>query len=399
MKVAIVHDYLVQRGGAERVVEVFHEMYPEAPIYTSVYNPATTWPSFRTMDVRPSFMQRITRSNAISRALLPLYPAAFASLDLRGYDLILSSTTAFAKGVRVLQGVPHVCFCHAVTRFLWDADAYFIQQSSSPPVRAGVTALAACLRPWDYAAAQRVTQFIANSANTAGRIGRHYHREAIVCHSPIDAARFTPSAHVAEYFFIAARLNAYKRIDLAVRACTQLGLPLYIAGDGPDRRRLESLAGPTIRFLGRISDDELRHNYAACRAFIVPGEEDFGLTPLEAMASGRPVIAYAAGGALETVMEGVTGTFFHTPTVEALSDTLARFDAAHYDPWVLRAHAMSFDKERFKEHLGAVVSHAAHLPQWPSPHDRAWTNRALPPTSDCAQLAGTPARTHAKRRS
>jgi glycosyltransferase involved in cell wall biosynthesis len=269
-----------------------------------------------------------------------------------------------------------------------------------------VGALAGVLRRWDYAAAQRVTQFVAGSANTARRIQQYYHRESIVCHSPIDAARFTPSTHVEEYFFIAARLNAYKRIDLAVRACTQLGLPLYIAGDGPDRRRLECLAGPTIRFLGRISDDELRHHYAACRAFIVPGEEDFGLTPLEAMASGRPAIAYAAGGALETVVEGVTGTFFHAPTVEALSDTLTRFDAARYNPGVLRAHAMSFDKVRFKEYLGALVSQVAHPSHRYScvalarnTSYRASTNQALPPTSDCAQLAGTPETTRAKRRS
>lgn len=355
MKVAIVHDYLVQRGGAERVVEVLHEMYPEAPIYTSVYNPATTWPSFRTMDVRTSFIQRITRSNAISRALLPLYPAAFASLDLRGYDLVLSSTTAFAKGVRVPLKAVHVCYCHAVTRFLWDADAYFARQSTGIPVRLGVGALAAALRPLDYRAAQGVTHFVANSANTAQRIERHYHRTASVCHAPIDATRFTPSDQTEDYFFIAARLNAYKRIDLAVQACSSLGLPLLVAGDGPDRRRLEALAGPTVRFLGRISDEELRRHYAVCRAFIMPGEEDFGLTPLEAMASGRPVIAYAAGGALETVVEDVTGTLFHEQTAGALADTLSRFDARRYTPTFVRTHAMTFDKERFKARLATIV--------------------------------------------
>ncbi len=355
MKVAIVHDYLVQRGGAERVVEVLHEMYPEAPIYTSVYNPDTTWPSFRDMDVRPSFIQRITRSNKISRALLPLYPAAFASFDLRGYDLVLSSTTAFAKGVRVPSGVPHVCYCNAVTRFLWDADAYFDRQGARRVVRSGVDALGALLRPWDYAAAQRVTQFVAGSANTARRIERFYHRDAIVCHSPIDAVRFAPSPRTEDYFFTAARLNAYKRIDLAVQACTQLGLPLLVAGEGPDRRRLEGLAGPTVRFLGRISDDELRHRYANCRAFIMPGEEDFGLTPLEAMASGRPVIAYAAGGVLETMVDGVTGTFFHEQTTEVLREVLLHFDASNYDAQTMRAYAMTFDKERFKDKLRLVI--------------------------------------------
>ncbi len=355
MKVAIVHDYLVQRGGAERVVEVFHEMYPEAPIYTSVYNADTTWPSFRDMDVRPSFMQRITRSNTISRALLPFYPAAFASFDLRGYDLILSSTTAFAKGVRVPPGVPHVCYCNAVTRFLWDADAYFDRQSAHRVVRLGVGALGAALRPWDYAAAQRVTQFVAGSANTARRIERFYHRDAIVCHSPIDVSRFAPSSRVENFFFVASRLNAYKRVDLAVQACTQLSLPLLVAGEGPDRRRLEGLAGPTVRFLGRLSDDELRHHYATCRAFILPGEEDFGLTPLEAMASGRPIIAYAAGGALETMVEGVTGVFFHEQAAESLRESLLRFDADTYDSRVLRQHAMTFDTTRFKARLTAVL--------------------------------------------
>ncbi len=243
MKVAIVHDYLVQRGGAERVVEVLHEMYPEAPIYTSVYNPATTWPSFRAMDVRTSFMQKITRSNKISRALLPLYPAAFASLDLRGYDLVLSSTTAFAKGVRVPEGARHICYCNAVTRFLWDAGTYFNRQDMKLPARVGVGALGAALRPWDYAAAQRVTRFVAGSANTARRIQRHYHREAVICHSPIDASRFAPSSRVEEYFFTTARLNAYKRIDLAVQACSALGLPLLIAGDGPTAGASKRLPG------------------------------------------------------------------------------------------------------------------------------------------------------------
>jgi len=355
MKVAIVHDYLVQRGGAERVVEVFHEMYPEAPIYTSVYNPDTTWPSFRDMDVRPSFMQRITRSNKVSRALLPLYPAAFASFDLRGYDLVLSSTTAFAKGVHVPPGVPHVCYCNAVTRFLWDADTYFDGQGAHRVVRFGVGALGALLRPWDYAAAQRVTQFVAGSANTARRIERFYHRDAIVCHSPIDASCFTPNARVEDFFFVASRLNAYKRVDVAVRACTQLSLPLIVAGEGPDRARLEALAGPTVCFLGRVSDDQLRRLYATCRAFIVAAEEDFGLTPLEANTAGRPVIAYAAGGALETVVEGITGTFFHAQTADALAETLARFDADCYDPEALRTHAMAFDKERFKERLRSII--------------------------------------------
>ncbi len=359
LKVAIVHDYLVQRGGAERVVEVMHEMYPDAPIYTSVYNPGATWPSFRQMDVRPSFIQRITTSNRISRALLPLYPVAFARFDLRGYDVVLSSTTAFAKGVRPPPGIPHVCFCHAVTRFLWDADAYFAQQNTGLPVRLGVGALGTALRSWDYATARRVTQFVANSANTARRIERYYRREAVVCHSPIDAARFAISPRVEDYYFIVSRLNAYKRIDLAVQACTRLGLPLLVAGEGSDRARLEALAGPTVRFLGQVSNDELRQHYAACRAFILPGEEDFGLTPLEAMASGRPVIAYAAGGALETVVEGVTGMFFREQTVDALTQRLREFEAERYDPLKLRAYAMGFDKERFKGRLGAIVASVA----------------------------------------
>jgi glycosyltransferase involved in cell wall biosynthesis len=360
MRVAIVHDYLVQRGGAERVVEVFHEMFPDAPIFTSVFNPDTTWPSFRAMDVRPSFIQRITRSNTISRALLPLYPIAFASFDLRGYDLILSSTTAFAKGVRVPEGVPHVSFCHAVTRFLWDAHAYFDRQRASLPVRLGVGALGLALRPWDYSVAQQVTRFVAASANTAQRIRRYYGREAEVCHSPIDIRRFAPSARHQEYFFVASRLNAYKRIDLAVQACTQLALPLLVAGEGPDGPRLAALAGPTVRFLGRVSDEELRRHYARCRAFILPGEEDFGLTPLEAMASGRPVIAYARGGALETVVDGVTGTFFHEARVDALARVLESFDARAFDRSTLRIHAAAFDKERFKGRMSAILEHVTN---------------------------------------
>jgi len=201
-----------------------------------------------------------------------------------------------------------------------------------------------------------VTLFVANSANIAARIHTHYHRDSVVCHCPIDASRFAPAASVEDFYFVIARLNAYKRVDLAVQACTRLGLPLVVAGDGPDRRRLESLAGPTVRFLGRVSDEELRHHYAACRALILPGIEDFGLTPLEAMASGRPVIAYAAGGALETVIEGITGTFFASPTPEALAHVLASFDPARYPAATVRAHALTFDKEVFKQKMWAIMT-------------------------------------------
>lgn len=356
-RVAIVHDYLNQPGGAEKVVEVFARMFPGAPIYTSVFDPQNVPPIWRTYDVRTSFMQRIAPGLKLARALFPLYPFAFESFDLRGYDLVLSSTTAFAKGVITNAHTCHVCYCNNVTRFLWMTPEYLARESLPAALKALIPLLAVPLRVWDYTAAQRVDHYIAGSHNAAARIRKFYRRESEVVHSPIDTSRFYIAPDTGNYFLVASRLQSYKRIDLAVDACTRLGLPLHVLGDGPDRPRLQRLAGPTVTFFGRVSDADLAQHLAHCRAFLFPGEEDFGLAPLEAQASGRPVIAFRAGGALETVVEGTTGLFFDRQRVDDLARILAGF-RDDFDPELIRSHALTFDLQAFVARLYAAVARA-----------------------------------------
>ena len=355
MKIAIVHDYLVQAGGAERVVEVFHENFPEAPIYTSVYNKSTTWPSFSSMDVRTSFIQKISRNPKITKALIPLYPLAFEQFDFSNYDVVLSSTTAFAKGVITGPKTCHICYCNTPTRFIWRYHDYIAHENFNIISRMFLPPILSYLRIWDFAVAQRVDYFIAGSYNAAKRIKKYYRRESDVIHSPLDTSLFEISSDVEDYYLIVSRLNAYKRIDIAINAFNELGLPLKIIGDGPDLQRLKKMAKPNIQFLGRVSDDELREHYARCQAFILPGEEDYGLTPLEAQASGRPVIAYRAGGALETVVDGITGVFFNEQSAQSLIQAIETLDINQFEPQIIRKHAIDFDKEIFKDKIRAYI--------------------------------------------
>jgi glycosyltransferase involved in cell wall biosynthesis len=355
LRVALVHDYLNQPGGAEKVVEVFTEMFPEAPLYTSTYDPDSMPDHWRSVDVRTSYLQRLSPSVRLARAFTPLYPAAFESFDLSGYELVLSSTTTFAKGVITRPETFHVSYINNTTRFLWMYHDYVRHERLPFGARALLPWLASPIRVWDYAAAQRVDAFVAGSYNAARRIWKYYRRESDVLQPPIDASAFAPRAGHGDYFLILARLQPYKRIDLAVEACNRLGVPLHVVGDGPDRPRLERLAGSTVRFLGRLADAEVAKQLACCRALIWPGEEDFGLAPLEAQASGRPVIALQAGGALETVIAGETGLFFPEPTVESLVTALASFTDS-FDPAALQRHALQFDKAVFKGRLYSLLS-------------------------------------------
>lgn len=350
-RTALLHDYLVDNGGAERVVEVFQEMFPAAPLYTSLYTPATTLDSFAGTNIHTSFLQKLKLTKRNYKWVLPVYPAAFASFDLKQFDLLLSSTTSFAKGVRKKRSACHFCFIHTPTRFIWLYDNYIVQENLRGPKKLALDAALPLLRRWDYRAAQRVNYFIANSENTRQRVEKFYKREATVIPSPIDAARFEPSNGYDDYLLVVSRLVPYKRIDLAVAAAARLDRPLKIVGSGVDLERLKTLAGPKTEFLGRVDDTGLKELYRRCQALIFPGEEDFGLTPLEAMASGRPVIAYRAGGALETIKEGQTGLFFDEQTVDSLAATLARFDPAQFSTAELREWAEGFDKELFKQKL------------------------------------------------
>ncbi|HEV2581862.1 MAG TPA: glycosyltransferase [Ktedonobacteraceae bacterium] len=353
MKVALVHDYLNQMGGAERVVLAFHEMFPDAPLYTSIYDPNRVDAAFRNIDIRTSFMQKLPLVKKHHQPFLPLYPFAMERLDLRGYDLILSSSSAFGKGVIVKPGTMHICYCHTPMRWCWNYDEYIEREGLGRLPRAVLPFIITGLRVWDQTTAMRVDHFIANSPVVAERIAKYYRRESVVIPPPVEASRFLfdPTTQPEDYFLIVSRLMPYKRIDLAIQACNALQLPLVIIGGGRDEARLKRLAGPTIRFMGRLSDDEVLHYYAHCRAFILPGEEDFGITPLEAQASGRPVIAYGAGGALASVVDGVTGRFFAAQTPESLSSALTDFDERDYDPQTIRNHALEFDKPRFHRRM------------------------------------------------
>lgn len=358
MKVALVHDWLNQMGGAENVLETLVEMFPQAVVYTSMYGPDLMPAAYRSWDIRTSFMQRLPGVTRHHQAYMPLYPLAFRSFHLRDYDLVLSNKSAFCHGVQTGPNTTHICYCLTPTRFLWMYDSYRQRESIGGLTDTALRPLLSLLRRWDYAAAQRVDHFVAISSAVQERIRRFYHRESVVIHPPVDTARYTPSGEPPQdYFLVVGRLIPYKRIDLAVRAFTQLGLPLVVVGDGRDRPKLEAIAGRNVTFRGWLPyGEELLTLYRRCRAFIFPGLEDFGIAPVEAQATGRPVIAYAGGGALDTVQEGVTGTFFHQQTPEALAAAVRSFDPAAYDPAACRASAERFSVEVFKHKLLAFIA-------------------------------------------
>ncbi len=362
MKVALVHDYLNQMGGAERVVIAFHQMFPDAPIYTSIYDPQRVDPVFQEMDIRTSFMQKFPLVTRHHQPYLPFYPFAMESLDLRDYDLVLSSSSAFGKGVITRPETMHICYCHTPMRWCWNYREYVEREQLGGMARRVLPFLITGLRTWDQVSAMRVDHFIANSPVVAARIQKYYRRDAVVIPPPVEVSRFSfdPAIQGEDYFLIISRLIPYKRIDLAIEACNRLHLPLVIIGAGRDMERLKRMAGPTIRFLGRLSDEEVVHYYARCRAFLFPGEEDFGLTPLEAQACGRPVIAYGSGGSLASVVEGITGEFFYEQTVDSLAAVLASFEERRYEPQTIRNHALEFDISRFHrrilQFIGAKMS-------------------------------------------
>lgn len=358
MRVAFVHDYLTQFGGAERVLLEILKLYPQAPLYTSLGDRAIVREHFSHVDVRTSFLQRIPGAATHFRSLLPLYPAAFESLDLRNYDLVVSSTTAFAKGVRTAPGALHVSYVNTPTRFLWYPQEYAWHVMPAP-VRPLARLWMRSLRSWDLAAAQRPTRLIANSAHVAGRIRTVYGRESDVVHCPVDAQEFGADATVSEYFLVMSRLLPYKRVHLAIAACNALSLRLIVAGAGPDEQRLRKLAGPTVTFAGSVDDAQRRRLIAQARALIVPGVEDFGLVALEAAAAGRPAVAFAAGGALETIVEGETGIFFRDPTAESLAHALQALSAAGFDRARMAAHVSRFSPDLFRAKLAALIQRYA----------------------------------------
>jgi glycosyltransferase involved in cell wall biosynthesis len=360
MNIALVHDWLNQVGGAEDVLADLVAMYPQSPVYTSIYAPEKMPAFYREWDIRALWMDRLPGIYDHHQPYLPLYPLAWGGLDLSAYDVILSNKSGFCHGVQHDADTLHVCYCLAPTRYVWQFEAYVARESLSPAQVAVLRPIVALLKRWDRAAADRVDHFIAISTEIQDRIRRYYGRESALIYPPVDTARFQPVAadQVEDYYLIVSRHIPYKRIDLAVQACTDLGLPLKIAGRGRDTDRLRAMAGPTVEFLGFVADDDLPGLMARARAFLFPGLEDFGITPLQANAAGRPVIAYAGGGALDTVIPGVTGEHFPDQTVDSLKGVLQSFDATRYDSAQMQAHARRFDVTVFKEQIGAYVENA-----------------------------------------
>lgn len=358
MKVALVHDYLNQYGGAERVLDVFHAMFPDAPVFTSIHAPDAMPARYREWDIRTTWLDRVPTVRSKHQRFLPLFPLAFESMDLRGYDLVLSDASGFCHGVISEPETVHVCYCHSPPRFLWDTANYLDREGVGRLGRAVLVPMLSRLRQWDRTTADRADAYVSTSRLVQNRIAKFYRQPSVIVPPPTTVANFHVDAAPEDYFLIVMRLVGWKRPDIAVEACTRLGLPLVVAGDGRELDRLKAMAGPTVRFFGRANDAQLKQLYAKCRAFILPSEEDFGITPLEAMASGRPVIAYGAGGVLDTVLPGVTGEFFAAQTADSLADVLARFDARRYDAGAIRAHAEGYDESVFKRRMLEVIDRA-----------------------------------------
>lgn len=356
MKVALVHDYLSQDGGAERVLKSLMELYPEAPIFVLFYDREKIPAYFFERELRPTFLQYLPWGISRYRWYLPLMPFATERHNLSDFDLIISSTSAFSKGILTDPQSLHLSYCHTPTRYLWtDAHSYIEELNYNRLIKSFLPPLISRLRAWDQMSAQRVDQFIANSETVKGRIQKFYRRDAEVIYPPVDTHLFKIASELGDYYLIGGRLVSYKRYDLAIKVFNRLGWPLKIFGEGPEEEKLRELAKPNIEFAGKITDEEKAGLFSRCLAFLHPQVEDFGITSVEAMASGRPVIAYAAGGALETVREGITGKFFNEQTWESLLDTLLRFDPLAFEPEKIREHSLQFSADIFKQKMADYV--------------------------------------------
>jgi glycosyltransferase involved in cell wall biosynthesis len=356
-RVALVSDPLVQRGGAEKVVaDVLGRIFPDAPIHALLYS-AKTGPAHIAHRVIPTMLQRIPGAARRHRWLLPLYPAAVESIDLRGYDLIISSHHTAAKGVLRTSDQRHICYCHTPMRALWERSLEELEELPAL-LRPLAHRSLSRLREWDYITAGRVDLFLANSATTQNRILRHYGRESRVVHPPLDAQRFfgNGSGSVGDYYLVASRLVPYKRVDLAIAATAKLKRRLIVVGTGPSKAGLDE---SNVEYLGHVSDDRLVDLMRHARALLFPALEDYGMTPVEMMACGRPVIAYGRGGALETIVDGVTGMFAPAQTVDAFTDAIQRFEALTFDSAGIAEHARTFSFARFEEQLRGAIADVA----------------------------------------
>jgi glycosyltransferase involved in cell wall biosynthesis len=366
LRVAIVHYWFMSRRGGERVVETLAEMFPQADLFTLVADSTVLSPTIQKRRLATSFLQRLPGVLRYHRHLLPLYPLALEQFDLSDYDLVISSESGPAKGVITSSHTCHICYCHSPMRYLWDMYHQY-RNTSGPLTRAIFPLIAHYVRLWDLASASRVDYFLCNSEHVAGRIWKNYRREATTIYPPVAVSKGYISDTVEDYYLVVSQLVYYKRIDLAIEACNRLGRPLRIIGNGEQGKKLRSMAGPTVTFLGSLSDESVGESYARCRALLFPGEEDFGIVPVEAQSFGRPVIAYGRGGALETVTgffppgvgnpEAYTGVFFRKPTVESLAEAMLAFEAAEsrLSPQFIREKAEYFSATRFETEVTSFI--------------------------------------------
>jgi glycosyltransferase involved in cell wall biosynthesis len=367
-RVALVHDFLLDLRGAERVFAAICDAWPQADVFTAVYDEKGTEGRFAARRPRTSFLQSVRPSSRTFRPLLPLYPHAIESLNLEGYDIVISSSSAWAHGVLVDPGAVHVCYCHNPFRYAWTEREATVAARPAP-IRLPLRMLLSRWRQWDWVVAQRVDRYVANSQLTRKRIERYFGRDADVLHPPVELERFR-TGEVGDHYLVVAELMAHKQIDVAVAAFNRLRMPLIVVGDGPELRRLRRLAGPTVRVTGRLPDDRVAELMRSARALVVTAAEEFGIAAVEALASGRPVIARGAGGVLESVREGATGAYYHASDPEALAEVIARFDPFAFDPAVCVAAAQRFGTARFQAALRAIVEDAVAAERAPRPEER-----------------------------
>jgi len=361
MKLALVHEMLVKLGGAERVLKILSEIYPEAPIYTLLHNPKKVEAWFKDKKIHPSSLQPWFRMIPKQRLFLPYMAKAIEKFDFNHYDVVISSSSAFAHGIKTGPKTKHICYCHSPMRYAWDYTHEYMKDFS-PLKRYLAAKILTKVRQWDYETSKNPDVLIANSEHVRKRIQKYWRRDAEVIYPPVDISRFTPTSKRDDYFLIISALTPFKRIDIAIRTFNKIRRRLLIIGDGAQKDILKTISGPNIEFLGHKNDDEVRDTLQNCRALIFPGEEDFGIVPVEAMAAGKPVLAYGKGGVLESVQAGVSGEFFRDLTPESLEDGLARLMAnePRYDIHKIRALAERFDEGMFKEKMISLVKKMAN---------------------------------------
>jgi glycosyltransferase involved in cell wall biosynthesis len=361
-KIALVHDWLTGMRGGEKCLEVLCELFPQATLFTLLHNKGSVSPTIERLTIQTSFVQHLPFVAAKYRNYLPLFPKAIGRFDFRDYDLIISTSHCVAKGAIPRSDAIHICYCHTPMRYVWELfDDYFGVEKVGYVKHKLISRIAVSLREWDVRTANRVHHYIANSNNVRERIKQHYRRDAVVIYPPVDTSLFQLSTKNEDYFLIVTAMAPYKRVDLAVEAFNRLGERLLVIGGGPEEENLKKLAKKNIEFLGWQPSERLHKYYAGCRALIFPGVEDFGIVPVEAMACGKPVIAFGKGGALETVISGKTGLFFSEQTVESLIAAVKQFDEGQFSPEAIRVHALQFDKEIYRRKMREFIEEKSNI--------------------------------------